>query len=299
MSSIGISSIDLKGITKFRSGKVRDIYNLGDSLLFVASDRISAFDNILPNPIPDKGKVLTLISLFWFDLLSDIAENHLINADVDKYPEYLKPHAEILRHRSMIVRKVNIVPTECVVRGYLAGSGWKEYQDSQTVCGIELPKGLMLGSRLPEPIFTPATKAESGHDINISQEEMKKTIDEKLADKIIETSIAIYNRAAKYARDRGIILSDTKFEFGLLDDKLILADEVLTPDSSRFWPVDTYEPGSSPKSFDKQFVRDYLESIDWDKKPPVPELPEEVIAKTRDKYIEAYEKITDRKFPSD
>ena len=299
MSVEGITSIDLKGVTKLRSGKVRDIYDLGDSLLLVASDRISAFDNILPNPIPDKGKVLSLISLFWFDYLSDIVRNHLVTADIDEYPESLKPYAEVLRHRSMIVRKVDIVPIECVVRGYLAGSGWKEYQVSQTVCGIKLPPGLLLGSRLPEPIFTPATKAEAGHDINISNDDMKKTIGEELTDKIIQTSIAIFNRAAKYAGDKGIILSDTKFEFGLLDGELILADEVLTPDSSRFWPVDTYKPGSSPKSFDKQFVRDYLESLDWDKKPPVPELPEEIIMKTREKYVEAYERITGKAFPSD
>jgi phosphoribosylaminoimidazole-succinocarboxamide synthase len=299
MSVQGITSIELKGVAKFRSGKVRDIYDLGDSLLLVASDRISAFDNILPNPIPDKGKVLNLISLFWFDFLSDIVKNHLITADIDEYPESLKPYSEVLRHRSMIVNKVDIVPIECVVRGYLAGSGWKEYQVSQTVCGIKLPSGLLIGSKLPEPIFTPATKAESGHDINISNDEMKKTIGDDLGEKIIETSIGIFNRASKYARDRGIILSDTKFEFGLLDGELILADEVLTPDSSRFWPVDTYEPGSSPKSFDKQFVRDYLESLDWDKKPPVPELPDEIIVKTREKYVEAYERITGKVFPSD
>ena len=299
MSVDGITSIDLKGIKKFRSGKVRDIYDLGERLLIVATDRISAFDNILPNPIPDKGKVLSLISLFWFEYLSDIVRNHLITADVDEYPEFLKPYAELLQHRSMIVRKVDIVSIECVVRGYLAGSGWKEYQASQTVCGIKLPPGLLLGSRLPEPIFTPATKEEAGHDINISNDEMKKTIGEELGEKIIETSIAIFNRAAKYSSDRGIILSDTKFEFGLLDGELILADEVLTPDSSRFWPVDTYKPGSSPTSFDKQFVRDYLESVNWDKKPPVAKLPDEIIMKTREKYVEAYERITGKVFPSD
>ena len=299
MAARGIASIDLEGIEKFRSGKVRDIYDLGDSLLFVASDRISAFDNILPNPIPDKGKVLTLISLFWFDLLSDVTKNHLVTADVSKYPDELKPHAAMLKNRSMIVRKVEIVPIECVVRGYLAGSGWKEYQASKTVCGISLPDGLTIGSKLPEPIFTPATKEESGHDINISQDEMKKIIDPAVAEKIVNTSIAIYKKASEHAASKGIILCDTKFEFGLLDGELILADEVLTPDSSRFWPADTYKPGSSPKSFDKQYVRDYLETLDWNKQPPVPELPEEVIAKTREKYVEAYERITGKTFPED
>ena len=299
MTARGMTSIELDGVEKFRSGKVRDIYDLGDSLLFVASDRISAFDNILPNPIPDKGKVLTLISLFWFDLLSDLVKNHLITANVDEYPEALGSYAEILRHRSMIVRKVEILPIECVVRGYLAGSGWKEYQVSKTVCGIQLPDGLTIGSKLPEPIFTPATKEESGHDINISQEEMKGIIDPGIAEKIIETCISVYTKAADYAAGKGIILCDTKFEFGLVDGDLILADEVLTPDSSRFWPADTYKPGSSPISFDKQFVRDYLETLDWDKKPPVPELPEDIIVKTREKYVEAYEKLTGKDFPVD
>ena len=299
MISKGICTIELEGIKKFRSGKVRDIYDLGDSLLFVASDRISAFDNILPNPIPDKGKVLTLISLFWFDHLSGTVANHLRTADVNEYPDELKRHADLLRHRSMIVRRLDIVEIECVVRGYLAGSGWKEYQASKTVCGIPLPDGLLIGSKLPEPIFTPATKAQSGHDMNISQDEMKEIIGSGLAENIIETSIAIYNKAAAHSSEKGIILCDTKFEFGLLDGKLILADEVLTPDSSRFWPADTYAPGSSPTSFDKQFVRDYLEGLDWDKGPPVPELPENIISKTREKYIEAYERITGRSFPSD
>jgi phosphoribosylaminoimidazole-succinocarboxamide synthase len=297
MASAGISNVELKGIKKFRSGKVRDIYDLGDSLLFVASDRISAYDHILPNPIPDKGKVLNLLSLFWFDYLKDVVKNHLITANVEDYPKEFKKHKDMLKNRSMIVRKVNIVPIECVVRGYLAGSGWKEYQESKTVCGIKLPDGLVQASKLTKAIFTPATKEEAGHDINITEEKMKDIIGKDLAVKIIKASIGAYTRAADYAAKRGVILCDTKFEFGLLDGEIILADEVLTPDSSRFWQADTYKPGTSPKSFDKQFVRDYLDEIKWDRNPPVPQLPEGIISKTREKYIEAYEKITGKKFP--
>lgn len=299
MTKTGLSSIELKGIKKFRSGKVRDIYDLGDSLLFVASDRISAYDHILPNPIPDKGKVLNLLSLFWFNYLKGIVNNHVITADVNEYPKEFKKHKDMLKNRSMIVRKVKIVPIECVVRGYLAGSGWKEYQESKTVCGIRLPDGLIQASKLPKAIFTPATKEEEGHDINITEEKMKELIGSETAEKIIRTSIAAYTRAADYAAQRGIILCDTKFEFGLFDGEIILADEVLTPDSSRFWAADEYKPGTSPKSFDKQFVRDYLDEIKWDRNPPAPQLPEDIIMKTREKYIEAYEKITASKFPVD
>ena len=292
MARVGLSSIDLKGTKKFRSGKVRDIYDLGDSLLFVASDRISAYDYILPNPIPDKGKVLNLLSLFWFDYLKDIVKNHVITANVEDYPEEFKKHRDILKNRSMIVRKVKIVPIECVVRGYLAGSGWKEYQESKTVCGIRLPDGLIQASKLPKAIFTPATKEEEGHDINITEEKMKEIIGRETAEKIIKISITAYTRAADYAAQRGIILCDTKFEFGLLDGEIILADEVLTPDSSRFWAADEYKPGTSPKSFDKQFVRDYLIGINWNKQPPAPALPPEVVEKTTEKYLEAYERLT-------
>jgi len=277
-----------------RQGKVRDIYDFGDRLLFVASDRISAFDWVLPNGIPDKGRVLTQVSRFWFDRLD--VRNHVLSLDPADLDLPAGTDVESLRGRSMVVRKTDVVPIECVVRGYLAGSGWKEYQQSRTVCGIGLPDGLIQADRLPEPIFTPATKAESGHDENISFEETSARIGDELAGKLRDLSLSIYSSAADYARERGIILADTKFEFGLLDGEIILIDEVLTPDSSRYWPADRYEPGRSPFSYDKQFVRDWLESTDWDKNSPPPTMPDEIVEKTREKYVEAYEVLTGQQF---
>ncbi len=277
-----------------RQGKVRDIYDFGDRLLFVASDRISAFDWVLPNGIPDKGRVLTQVSRFWFDRLD--VQNHVLSLDPADLDLPDGTDVDSLRGRSMVVRKTEVVPIECVVRGYLAGSGWKEYQQSRTVCGIGLPDGLIQADRLPEPIFTPATKAESGHDENISFDETCSRIGDDLAGKLRDLSLSIYSSAADYARERGIILADTKFEFGLLDGEIILIDEVLTPDSSRYWPADRYEPGRSPFSYDKQFVRDWLESTDWDKNSPPPQMPGEIIEKTREKYVEAYEVLTGQRF---
>jgi len=294
--STGISTVELPGITKFKRGKVREVFDLDDTLLFVATDRLSAFDCILPDPIPDKGKVLTQISLFWFEFLAGICRNHVVTGDVDEFPEPLRAHRDLLAGRSMIGVKADVVPIECVVRGYLAGSGWKEYQESRSVCGIGLPNGLQLGSELPAPIFTPATKAESGHDENITQERMAELVGPELSGQLVRTSLAIYTTARDYARDRGIILCDTKLEFGLRDGELILIDEVLTPDSSRFWPVDEWDPGHIQPSFDKQYVRDYLETLDWDKTPPAPKLPAEVIAGTRARYVEAYERLTGTTF---
>ena len=278
-----------------RRGKVRDIYDFGDQLLFVASDRLSAFDWVLPNGIPDKGRVLTQVSRFWFERLN--VTNHVVSLDPTALPLPDGTDVDSLRGRSMVVRKTDVVPIECVVRGYLAGSGWKEYQTSQTVCGVPLPSGLIQADQLPEPIFTPATKAESGHDENISFEETCDRIGSDLASQLREISIDIYRTASDYARERGIILADTKFEFGLLDGEIILIDEVLTPDSSRYWPADRYEPGHSPFSFDKQFVRDWLETTDWDKNSPPPEMPDEIVTKTREKYIEAFEVLTGEAFP--
>jgi phosphoribosylaminoimidazole-succinocarboxamide synthase len=278
-----------------RHGKVRDIYDLGDTLLLVSTDRISAFDWVLPTGIPDKGRVLTALSAFWFDHLK--APNHVISTDVERLDLPAGVDRAELAGRSMLVRKTKVVPIECVVRGYLAGSGWKEYRDHGTVCGIKLPPGLKQSDRLPEPIFTPATKAETGHDINISFEEMTARIGRELSEELRRRSIDIYRRGAEHARGRGIIIADTKFEFGHVDDELILIDEVLTPDSSRFWPADQYQPGGSPPSFDKQFVRDWLETTTWDKNsPPPPPLPPDVVAQTRAKYIEAYEVITGQAF---
>lgn len=277
-----------------RQGKVRDIYDFGDRLLFVASDRISAFDWVLPNGIPDKGRVLTQVSRFWFDRLD--VQNHVLSLDPADLDLPDGTDVDSLRGRSMVVRKTEVVPIECVVRGYLAGSGWKEYQQSRTVCGIGLPDGLIQADRLPEPIFTPATKAESGHDENISFDQTCSRIGNDLAGKLRDLSLSIYSSAADYARERGIILADTKFEFGLLDGEIILIDEVLTPDSSRYWPADRYEPGRSPFSYDKQFVRDWLESTDWDKNSPPPQMPGEIIEKTREKYVEAYEVLTGQRF---
>ncbi len=287
-----MKNIEIKEYPLLRSGKVREVYDLGDSLLFIATDRISAFDCILPTPIPDKGKVLTDLSLFWFELLKNIVDNHLITADISKYPEQLKKYADQIDGRTMIVKKAEVLPVECIVRGYLAGSGWKEYQKNGTVTGIKLPDGLLESSELPEPIFTPSTKAESGHDENIPFKKMVEIIGEELATKVRDVSMALYSSARDHAKNRGIILADTKFEFGIADGKLILIDEVLTPDSSRFWPLDVYEPGKSQPSFDKQFVRDYLSSLDWDKEPPAPELPEDIVEKTREKYFQALDLLS-------
>ena len=279
-----------------RRGKVRDIYDLGDTLLLIATDRISAFDWVLPTGIPDKGRVLTQTSTFWFDELGE--PNHLLSTDIDRMAELpAAADRELLAGRTMLVRKTRVVPIECVVRGYLAGSGWKEYRKQGTVCGIPLPAGLTESSQLPEPIFTPATKEESGHDINISFQQMVDVVGQEVAEELRERSVRVYERGAELARSKGIIIADTKFEWGQRDDALILIDEVLTPDSSRFWPADQYRPGGSPPSFDKQFVRDWLETTDWDKNSPPPELPDEVVTHTREKYIEAYERLTGAVFP--
>jgi phosphoribosylaminoimidazole-succinocarboxamide synthase len=290
-----VLQLDLPGVRKLKSGKVREIFDLGDSLLFVATDRISAFDVIMPNGIPRKGEVLTQISYFWFAQMESFQPNHLISKAGDPLPASLQPWAAQLNGRSMIVKKAKPLTIECVVRGYLAGSGWKEYRQNQSVCGIKLPAGLQESSELPEPVFTPATKAETGHDENISFEQAAKLVGADIAEQAKAASLKIYNSARDYARKRGIIIADTKFEFGLLDGKLILIDEVLTPDSSRFWPADQYQPGKGQPSFDKQFVRDYLETLDWDKTPPGPVLPDDVIQKSQAKYFEAYERLTGRK----
>ena len=281
-----------------RRGKVRDVYDLGSTLLIVATDRISAFDCVMPNGIPDKGKVLTALSLFWFERFAREFPNHLIATDVAAYPGPLQPFAQQIAGRSMLVRKAQVVPIECVARGYLAGSGWKEYQASQTVCGIRLPAGLRQCDRLPEPIFTPATKEESGHDINISFDEAARRIGRETAGALRERTLALYTQAAEYARTRGVIIADTKFEFGRLstpsDGSVLLIDEVLTPDSSRFWPADEYAPGRDQPSFDKQYVRNWLETQPWDKTPPAPRLPDDVVEGTRRRYLEAYERLTGR-----
>jgi len=285
----------LKGLD-IRRGKVRDIYDLGECLLIVATDRISAYDVIMPTGIPDKGRILTALSLFWFDFLSDVTPNHVITADVGQMGPEIQTQADTLHGRSMLCRKADVFGVECVVRGYLAGSGWREYQAQGTVCGIDLPEGLKQCDRLPEPIFTPATKAESGHDENISFEQAKAIIGDDIATTLRDRSIAIYQKAADYARERGLVLSDTKFEWGKADGRIILVDEVLTPDSSRFWPADVYEPGHDQPSFDKQFLRNYLDTLDWDKTPPGPDLPETIVRRTRAKYVEAYERLTGKTF---
>ena len=278
-------------------GKVRDIYDLGDKLLMVASDRISAFDYILDSEIPNKGRVLTQLSLFWLDQMKDVVDNHLISADVADLPEQFKPYADYLNGRFMLVKKAEMFPVECIVRGYLAGSGLKEYEANGTVCGIELPAGLVNSSKLPEPIFTPSTKAEiGGHDENISFERCVELIGEENATALRDLAIKIYSLARDHAAENGIIIADTKFEFGVIDGKIVLADEVMTPDSSRFWPGDEYEPGKSQPSFDKQFLRDWL-TANWDRQGNPPALPEEIVEKTSQKYIQAYEKITGQKFP--
>lgn len=286
---------DYPELELYASGKVRDVYLLdNEHLLFVATDRISAFDYVLATGIPHKGRVLTQISLFWFDLLKDIVPNHLVTADVIRYPAAIASHADELRGRSMMVMRAEMFPVECVVRGYLSGSGWKEYKSSGKVCGLTLPSGLKESDQLPEPIFTPATKATTGHDINISFEEMCKLVDPQLARRLRDVSLQIYNKAAEYARHRGIIIADTKFEFGQTAQGITLGDEVLTPDSSRFWPADKYEPGKAQESYDKQYLRDYLEQIHWNKQPPAPALPPEVARRTSEKYLEAYRQLTGR-----
>jgi len=286
---------DYPDLDLYASGKVRDVYNLdADHLLFVATDRISAFDYVLATGIPHKGRVLTQISLFWFDFLKDIVANHLVTADVNRYPAEIRQHADQLRGRSMMVMRAQMFPVECVARGYLSGSGWKEYKASGTICGIKLPPELRESDALPEPIFTPATKATTGHDINISFEEMCKLMDPKLCHQLRDLTLRIYTQAADYARQRGILIADTKFEFGMTARGITLADEVLTPDSSRFWPADTYQPGKAQNSYDKQYVRDYLEEIHWNKQPPAPALPQEVALRTSEKYLEAYRQLTGR-----
>jgi phosphoribosylaminoimidazole-succinocarboxamide synthase len=307
----------LAGLTLHRRGKVRDVYEVGNDLLIVTTDRISAFDYVLGSGIPDKGKVLTQLSAFWFERMGDLVPHHLIATDVARFPESLRPHAQVLHGRAMLVRRTEPVPIECVARGYLSGSGWKEYQQSGSVCGVELPPGLRESDRLPEPIFTPATKAESGHDVNISEEEAGKLVGVPLVARLKALTLEIYRRGAQHAESKGIIVADTKFEFGLApaspsrgrapgatadhpsanligDNEIVLIDEVLTPDSSRFWPSDQYEPGHGQPSFDKQFVRDYLEQIKWNKQPPVPSLPDDVVRKTREKYVEAYRLLSGR-----
>ena len=288
------SFLDLPDIKKLRSGKVREVFDLGETLLFVATDRLSAFDVILPDPIPHKGAVLNQLSAFWFKRFSKV-KNHFVTANFDEFPKELQAFRPQLAGRSMIVRKTKPLPVECVVRGYLAGSGWKEYQESQSVCGIKLPSGLKLASQLPEPIFTPATKSDAGHDLNIDMNECRQILGNEMAERVCDLSLQIYAAGRDHAAQRGIIVADTKFEFGTVDGQLLLIDECLTPDSSRFWPKGQYIVGQSPPSFDKQFVRDYLETLDWNKTPPAPSLPQDVITKTSAKYVEAFERLTGEK----
>jgi len=298
MQSRILLQTDFPELTLHARGKVRDLYSLNGHLLFVATDRISAFDYVLATGIPEKGRVLTQLSLFWFDFLKGTVNNHLITARVEDYPAPLRKYADDLRGRSMLVTKAQMIDIECVARGYLSGSGWKEYQQNGSVCGIKLPAGLKESDKLPEPIFTPATKALTGHDENISFEEMAKRTGKDLAEKLRDLTLNIYQKAADYAAGRGIIIADTKFEFGHTEKGLILADEVLTPDSSRFWPADKYQPGRAQESYDKQFVRDYLEAIKWNKQPPAPALPPDVAQKTSEKYIQAYKVLAGRELPA-
>lgn len=287
---------DFPELQLVKKGKVRDIYDMGDSLLMVATDRISAFDVIMPNPIPGKGIILTQISLFWFDVMAPVVSNHIISSEVDDFPSACKPYADSLRDRSMLVRKAEPLPIECIVRGYLSGSGWKSYLQTGSVCDIKLPNGLVESDKLPEPIYTPSTKAELGlHDENIGFEQTVEKMGEPLANRAMELSLEIYRKGARLAESKGIIIADTKFEFGLVGDDLILIDEVLTPDSSRFWPQDLYRPGIAQQSFDKQYLRDYLETLNWDKTPPAPTLPDEVVTSTRKKYLEALQLLTGKK----
>ena len=283
-----ISETDFEELKLLKRGKVRDVYDLGEHLLMVATDRISAFDVIMPNPVPDKGMILTQISLFWFDIMQPLIQNHVVAKDVKQYPEICQSYADALQGRSMLVKKAQPLPIECIVRGYISGSGWKEYADSGSICGITLPEGLKESQQLPEPIFTPSTKAEQGeHDINIDFNEAANLIGEAKAQKIRDLSVAIYKKGADLADQKGIIIADTKFEFGSVGDEIILIDEILTPDSSRFWPKESYSPGGPQKSYDKQYLRDYLNTLDWNKKAPGPALPDDVIANTRQKYLDA------------
>jgi phosphoribosylaminoimidazole-succinocarboxamide synthase len=293
-SSSTILATNLPGVELHGKGKVRDVYRVEDKLLIVASDRISAFDYVLPTGIPDKGRVLTQLSIFWFDFLRELTPTHFLTANIEDYPEELRRFSDQLEGRSMLVKRAEMVDIECVARGYLSGSGWKEYKTSGTVCGIPLPAGMRESDKLPEPIFTPATKAQSGHDENVSFARVVSLIGEDLAGRLRDLTLRIYTRAAQYAETRGIVIADTKFEFGFVDGELVLGDEVLTPDSSRFWPADTYKPGGPQFSFDKQYVRDYLEEIRWSKTPPAPPLPDEVAAKTGEKYRQAYRVLTGR-----
>ncbi|MDI6800625.1 MAG: phosphoribosylaminoimidazolesuccinocarboxamide synthase [Thermodesulfovibrionales bacterium] len=287
-----IMETNLSDIKLLRRGKVRDVYEIDDYLLIVATDRISAFDVVLPNGIPDKGKVLTQISIYWFSQMKDIIENHIVATDIKHYPQILHKYKDSLGGRSMLVKKAKPMPVECIVRGYLSGSGWKEYKEKGTVCGIKLPEGLVESSRIDEPIFTPSTKAEEGHDINISFDEMKKIVGNEIAEKLKDSSLAVYKKAREIAEKKGIIIADTKMEFGMYNDKLILIDELLTPDSSRFWSIKDYQPGKSQDSFDKQIVRDYLLTLDWNQTYPGPVLPEEIVAKTAARYREILEILT-------
>ncbi len=287
-----ILETELAGVERHARGKVRDVYTIDDRLLIVATDRISAFDYILATGIPDKGRVLTQLSIFWFDFLRNLTPTHFLTANVDDYPAPLRQYRDQIEGRSMLVKRAKMVEIECVARGYISGSGWKEYLQQGTVCGIKLPPGLKESDKLPEPIFTPATKAKTGHDENISFERAASLIGEDLAKRLRDLTLSIYSRAAQYAETKGIIIADTKFEFGFVGEELVLGDEVLTPDSSRFWPADTYKPGGAQFSYDKQFVRDYLESIHWNKQPPAPELPQEIAAKTGEKYRQAYRVLT-------
>ena len=292
MNNKGMSTTDLKGLKLFNKGKVRDVYEVDNYLLIIATDRISAFDVIMPNPIPGKGEILTRMSVFWFNRMKDIVENHLVSTNPLDFPEECSPFMKELKGRSMLVKKAEPLPVECVVRGYLSGSGWKDYLQSKTISGIKLPGGLKESSKLSEPLFTPSTKAPSGeHDMAIVRKEMENIIGHERTEKIIEISLAIYNRASKTAEESGIIIADTKMEFGTIEDQLILIDELLTPDSSRFWPREDYEAGRPQKSFDKQFLRDYLISLKWNQKPPAPELPNEIIEKTKEKYEEALNRL--------
>jgi phosphoribosylaminoimidazole-succinocarboxamide synthase len=292
MNNKGMSTTDLTGLKLFNKGKVRDVYEVDNYLLIIATDRISAFDIIMPNPIPGKGEILTRMSVFWFNRMKDIVENHLVSTNPLDFPEECSPFMKELKGRSMLVKKAEPLPVECVVRGYLSGSGWKDYLHSKTISGIKLPGGLKESSKLSEPLFTPSTKAPSGeHDMAITRKEMEYIIGTERTEKIIEISLAIYNRASKTAEEAGIIIADTKMEFGIIEDQLILIDELLTPDSSRFWPREDYEAGRPQKSFDKQFLRDYLISLKWNQKPPAPELPKEIIEKTKEKYEEALSRL--------
>lgn len=290
-----ISDTDFIDLPLIIKGKVRNVYDLGDKVLFITTDRISAFDVVFPNLIPNKGKVLNSISEFWFNYTGDVIDNHMLTTDVDSYPAGLSKFKEELQGRSMIVKKMEMVNAECIVRGYLEGSGLKDYNSTGSICGVKLPAGLKQADRLPEPIFTPSTKAHAGHDENVSFEVLADKIGMELAQKLKETSLALYNKVSRYAESKGLILADTKFEFGLVDGKLVLGDEIFTPDSSRYWAAGDYQPGRPQKSFDKQFLREYLESTDWDKTPPAPVLPEEIVSKTAAKYVEAYERITGKK----